>query len=237
MRGVKAAVMTAPEEGDPLADKYGDLEMVQSKTSGTKTFVRVEELSAAMKGQQVGSRSTTGMSTAWMHSPHSCSGESAVHACAVHACMQAPESHFHRQGHFLVAPPWDRSLCAPTPAHTTLLAAAHHTTGHGTRARSQRARQGKVCIPGAAPAHRDGAGGSARACEGNSGVGEGRHITDTHKHAHGRPSCLPTTLPCPRAWSSMRHRSRASRLLTSPECCPCQRRRSRGARRRRSSCA
>ncbi|KAG1671000.1 hypothetical protein FOA52_014242 [Chlamydomonas sp. UWO 241] len=53
MRGVKAAVMTAPEEGDPLADKYGDLELVQSKTCGTKTFMRVEELSAAMQGQQV----------------------------------------------------------------------------------------------------------------------------------------------------------------------------------------
>lgn len=53
MRGVKQAAMTQPEADDPLKDNYGDMEMVQSKTSGTKTFTRVEDLEPSMKGQKV----------------------------------------------------------------------------------------------------------------------------------------------------------------------------------------
>ena len=53
MRGVKQSAMTQPEEDDPLKERYGDLEMVQSKTTATKVFTRVEDLTAA-EGQKVG---------------------------------------------------------------------------------------------------------------------------------------------------------------------------------------
>lgn len=55
MRGVKQAAMTQPEADDPLKEMYGDLEMVQSKTSATKAFTRVEDLEPSLAGQQVGS--------------------------------------------------------------------------------------------------------------------------------------------------------------------------------------
>ena len=54
MRGVKQAAMTQADPEDPLREQYGDLELVQSKTVGTKTYTRVEDLSAEMKGQRVG---------------------------------------------------------------------------------------------------------------------------------------------------------------------------------------
>lgn len=53
MRGVKQAAMTQPEEDDPLKANYGDMEMIQSKTSNTKVFIRVEDLTPDMKGQKV----------------------------------------------------------------------------------------------------------------------------------------------------------------------------------------
>jgi hypothetical protein len=52
MRGVKQAAMTEADPDDPLKDKYGDMELVQSKTEGTKKFSRVEDLSPDMNGQQ-----------------------------------------------------------------------------------------------------------------------------------------------------------------------------------------
>lgn len=58
MRGVKQAAMTQPEADDPLKEMYGDLEMVQSKTSATKAFTRVEDLEPSLAGQQVGSSNT-----------------------------------------------------------------------------------------------------------------------------------------------------------------------------------
>lgn len=45
--------MTEADPEDPLKDNYGDDEMVQSKTLGTKTLTRVEALDKAMSGQQV----------------------------------------------------------------------------------------------------------------------------------------------------------------------------------------
>lgn len=53
MRGVKQAAMTQADPDDPLKDQYGDLELVQSKTVATKTYVKVEDLSIDMKGQRV----------------------------------------------------------------------------------------------------------------------------------------------------------------------------------------
>lgn len=50
--------MTQPEADDPLKEMYGDLEMVQSKTSATKAFTRVEDLEPSLAGQQVGSCNT-----------------------------------------------------------------------------------------------------------------------------------------------------------------------------------
>ena len=57
MRGVKQAAMTQADPDDPLKEQYGDLELVQSKTVGTKAFIKVEDLSVAMKGQKVRPRS------------------------------------------------------------------------------------------------------------------------------------------------------------------------------------
>ncbi len=45
--------MTSAEPDDPLKEQYGDLEMVQSKTSNTKSYTRVEDISPDMKGQKV----------------------------------------------------------------------------------------------------------------------------------------------------------------------------------------
>jgi hypothetical protein len=53
MRGVKAAVMTQADPEDALRESYGDLEMVQSKTSNSKAYVRVEDLNEGMKGERV----------------------------------------------------------------------------------------------------------------------------------------------------------------------------------------
>jgi nondiscriminating aspartyl-tRNA synthetase len=53
MRGVKQAVMTAPEPDDPLASKYGDLEMVQSKSCGLQTFTRIDKLDESLVGSKV----------------------------------------------------------------------------------------------------------------------------------------------------------------------------------------
>jgi hypothetical protein len=53
MRGVKQAAMTQPEPDDPLKDKYGDMQMVQSTSMCTKAFVKVHELDSSCKGQQV----------------------------------------------------------------------------------------------------------------------------------------------------------------------------------------
>ncbi|GAX82774.1 hypothetical protein CEUSTIGMA_g10200.t1 [Chlamydomonas eustigma] len=53
LRGVKQAAMTTADPDDPLRDQYGDLELVQSKTSCTKSFVRVEDLNEALVGQKV----------------------------------------------------------------------------------------------------------------------------------------------------------------------------------------
>jgi len=52
-RGVKAAVMTQPEEGDPLAAKYGDAPMVQSQGQSGRVWTRVDALTPAMQGQAV----------------------------------------------------------------------------------------------------------------------------------------------------------------------------------------
>jgi aspartyl-tRNA synthetase len=52
-RGVKQAAITQPEEGDPLADKYGDPPMVQSTEQTGRTWTSVEALSPAMAGQTV----------------------------------------------------------------------------------------------------------------------------------------------------------------------------------------
>ena len=45
--------MTQADPEDPLKEQYGDMELVQSKTSATKQYTRVEDLSIEMKGQRV----------------------------------------------------------------------------------------------------------------------------------------------------------------------------------------
>lgn len=55
-RGQKAAVMTAPEEGDPLADKYGDSPLVQSAAVTGRVWTRVDALDASFKDKEVGRR-------------------------------------------------------------------------------------------------------------------------------------------------------------------------------------
>lgn len=52
-RGVKAAVMTQPEEDDPLKDKYGDYIMVQSAGQSGRTWTNVGALSPELKDQTV----------------------------------------------------------------------------------------------------------------------------------------------------------------------------------------
>ncbi len=52
-RGQKATAMTQAEEGDPLADKYGDAPRVQSSEITGRVWTDVLSLNPELKGQQV----------------------------------------------------------------------------------------------------------------------------------------------------------------------------------------
>ena len=52
-RGQKAAAMTQPAEGDPLADKYGDAPSVQSSEISGRVWTDVNKLTPELKDQQV----------------------------------------------------------------------------------------------------------------------------------------------------------------------------------------
>lgn len=45
--------MTAPEAGDPLADKYGDAVLVQSQAQTGRVWTAVGDLNASFKDQEV----------------------------------------------------------------------------------------------------------------------------------------------------------------------------------------
>lgn len=52
-RGQKQAVMTQPEEGDPLKDKYGDAPMVQSSKVASRPYTDIGQIDASWAGKEV----------------------------------------------------------------------------------------------------------------------------------------------------------------------------------------
>lgn len=49
----KNAVITGPEEGDPLGSQYGDQPRIQSSVIDTRTWTDVKDITKALEGQQV----------------------------------------------------------------------------------------------------------------------------------------------------------------------------------------
>lgn len=52
-RGQKQAAPTQPDENDPLRDKYGDTQLIQSQSISKRTWTRVEALDKSLENQQV----------------------------------------------------------------------------------------------------------------------------------------------------------------------------------------
>jgi hypothetical protein len=46
--------MTQPEPDDPLADKYGDAQLVASQAVSGRTWTRVDQLDESFKDKEVG---------------------------------------------------------------------------------------------------------------------------------------------------------------------------------------
>lgn len=140
-RGVKQAAITQPEEGDPLADKYGDPPMCQSTERTGRTWTRVEELTPALEGKTVrgrqgGGRALARGALAWV------AGVVFALARALHCRLVISSAHL---------------ACLPTACLLPF------SSGAGARAHPHDPRQGQVGLPRAAPAHRHRAGGWASA--------------------------------------------------------------------------
>jgi len=52
-RGQKQAAPTQPDENDPLKDKYGDTQLIQSQNISKRKWTRVEVLDKSLENQQV----------------------------------------------------------------------------------------------------------------------------------------------------------------------------------------
>ena len=52
-RGQKAVVLTSPEEGDALAEFYGDSPLVQSQEQSGSVWTKVQDINSSLEGQSV----------------------------------------------------------------------------------------------------------------------------------------------------------------------------------------